>query len=84
MSAEKEKKKKFRSIKRKLMVNSLLIPNLIVADPEISLDVLPIVAAPAILLTGAGIGALIAAWVMHRLAKNWGMLKAQGSEVSAD
>lgn len=66
------------------MVNALLIPNLLVDDPEITLDVLPIVASPAILLTGAGIGALIAAWIMHRLSKKWGMLEAQEPEVTAD
>ena len=66
------------------MVNAVLIPNLLVADPEISLDVLPLVASPAILLTGAGVGALLAAWIMHRLSKKWGMLEAQEPDESAD
>jgi hypothetical protein len=31
---------------------------------------------PVLLLTGAGAGALVAAWIMHRLSKKWGMLEA--------
>lgn len=66
------------------IVNAVLIPNLLVADPEISIDVLPLVLAPAVLLTGAGIGAVVAAWIMHRLSKRWGMLKAGGAEARED
>jgi hypothetical protein len=29
---------------------------------------------PVFLLTGSGVGALLAAWVMNRLSKKWGML----------
>ena len=30
-------------------------------------------ALPVLLLTGAGVGALVAAWFMHRMSKKWGM-----------
>lgn len=66
------------------IVNAVLIPNLLVADPEISIDVLPLLLMPAFLLTGAGIGALVAAWIMHRLSKRWGMLEARAAEVTVD
>lgn len=66
------------------VVSALLIPNLLVTDPEISIDVLPLVASPAVLLTGGGIGALIAAWIMRRLTKRWGMPDAPGAESTVD
>jgi hypothetical protein len=38
---------------------------------------------PVFLLTGAGVGALLAAWIMHRLAKKWGMLKIDALDDTA-
>lgn len=65
-------------------VNAILIPNLVVDEPEMPTDVLALISAPAFLLTGAGIGALVAAWIMHRLSKRHGMHEAQEAEVAAE
>jgi len=35
---------------------------------------------PVLLLSGAGVGALVAAWIMYRLSKKWGMLGKTDSE----
>ena len=58
-------------------INGALIPNVLVADPEIPTDLVALFTVPAFLLTGAGIGALLAAWIMRRLSKRWGMLETQ-------
>jgi hypothetical protein len=63
-------------------INAALIPNLIIDEPEIPIDVMVLMALPAFLLVGAGIGALVAAWLMHRLSKRWGMMDARGAEVA--
>ena len=56
------------------------IPTVVTADSG-SLGAARFVAyVPALLLTGGGIGALIAAVIMHRLSKKWGMLEANGPE----
>lgn len=65
-------------------VNAALIPNLLIDEPEIPIDVLVLMSLPAFLLTGAGIGALVAAWIMHRLSKKWGMLEPREAEVTAN
>lgn len=65
-------------------VNAALIPNMLVDEPEISTDLVALFALPAFLLTGAGLGALVAAWNMRRLAKRWGMLEAKGADVTAE
>jgi hypothetical protein len=65
-------------------VNAALIPNMLVGEPEIPTDLVVLFALPAFLLTGAGVGALVAAWIMHRLSKRWGMLEARGGEAMAE
>jgi hypothetical protein len=55
-----------------VFVNAALIPNLLVQEPSIPADLVVFGALPAFLLTGAGVGALVAAWFMHRLSKKWG------------
>jgi hypothetical protein len=67
-----------------VVVNAVLIPNLLVDDPEIPTEVLALISAPAFLLAGGGIGALVAAWIMHRLSKGHGMLEAEEAEVTAE
>lgn len=49
-----------------VVVNAILIPNLLSADPEMPTEITVLIASPAFLLAGAGIGALIAALIMHR------------------
>lgn len=61
-------------------VNAALLPNVLVAEPEIPIDLVALFSLPAFLLTGAGIGALVAAWIMRRLTKRWGMLDVQSSD----
>ena len=56
-------------------VNAALLPTLFVAEPSIPGDLVALAALPAFLLTGAGVGALVAAWFMHRLSKKWGTLE---------
>lgn len=63
-------------------VNAALLPNVLVAEPEIPIDLVALFSLPAFLLTGAGIGALVAAWLMRRLSKRWGMLDVQGPDGS--
>lgn len=63
-----------------VFVNAALIPTLLVDDPEIPIDIMVFLALPAFLLLGAGIGALVAAWLMHRLSKRWGMMEARAGE----
>ena len=58
-------------------VNAALLPTLLVAEPTVPVDAIVITALPAFLLTGAGVGALVAAWLMHRLSKKWGMFEAR-------
>ena len=60
-----------------IVVNGALLPTLLAEDPELPLELVAMGALPAFLLTGAGVGALVAAWIMHRLSKKWGMLNAQ-------
>ena len=38
---------------------------------------------PVFVLSGAGAGALIAAWLMHRLSKKWGMLESKALDAGA-
>jgi hypothetical protein len=64
--------------------NAVLIPNVIVDEPEIPTEVLTLLSAPAFLLMGGGIGALVAAWIMSRLSKRRGMSEAHEAEVTAD
>jgi|GEM_PF-3245812 hypothetical protein len=63
-------------------VNAALVPNVLVADPEIPTELVALFSLPAFLLTGAGIGALIAAWIMRRLSKKWGMTAEPNADVS--
>lgn len=63
-----------------LLVNGALLPTLLAEDPELPLELVSLGALPAFLLTGAGVGALVAAWIMHRLSKKWGMLDAQARQ----
>jgi hypothetical protein len=65
-------------------VNAALIPNVLVDEPEIPTDLVALATLPAFLLTGAGVGALLAAWIMHRLSKRWGMIDARGARVTAE
>ena len=58
------------------LVNAVLLPNLLVAEPSVPTDIVAMLALPAFLLTGGGAGALVAAWVMHRMAKKWQLLPA--------
>jgi hypothetical protein len=58
-----------------VFVNAVLLPNMLSREPSIPAD-LAVAALPAALLAGAGVGALVAAWLMHRLSKKWGMLQA--------
>jgi hypothetical protein len=60
-----------------VFVNAALLPNMLSQDPSIPADLIAFGALPAFLLTGAGVGALVAAWLMHRLSKKWGMLEAR-------
>lgn len=64
-------------------VNAALIPNVLVEEPEIPTDIVALVSVPAFLLVGAGVGALVAAWIMRRLSKRWGMLDSRGAEGAA-
>jgi hypothetical protein len=65
-------------------VNAALIPNVLVDEPEIPTDLVALFALPAFLLTGAGIGALVAAWIMRRLSKRWGMTEARGADIGGE
>ena len=60
-----------------IVVNGALLPTLLAEEPELPLELVAMGALPAFLLAGAGVGALVAAWIMHRLSKKWGMLNAQ-------
>jgi hypothetical protein len=61
-----------------VFVNAVLLPNLLSREPSMPAD-MAVAALPAALLAGAGVGALVAAWLMHRLSKKWGMLQAPSS-----
>jgi hypothetical protein len=67
-----------------IFVNAALLPALLSQDPSIPADVVAITALPAFLLAGGGIGALVAAWLVHRLSKKWGMLAARAAHETAD
>jgi hypothetical protein len=66
------------------VVGAILIPNLLAADPEMPTEITVLVASPAFLLTGAGIGALIAALIMRRASRAPGALTKQGGDGTAD
>ena len=61
-----------------IVVSGALLPPLLAEEPELPLELVAMGALPAFLLAGAGVGALVAALIMHRLSKKWGMLNAQG------
>jgi sterol desaturase/sphingolipid hydroxylase (fatty acid hydroxylase superfamily) len=58
-------------------VMAVLIPNLLVQDSTLQGSERLMAFVPVIFLTGGGVGALLAAWIMHRLSKKWGMLGAE-------
>jgi hypothetical protein len=60
-----------------IFVNAALLPTLLSEEPSIPADIIALTALPAFLLTGGGVGALVAAWLMHRLSRKWGMLEAR-------
>jgi hypothetical protein len=53
-------------------VMAVLMPQLLSGDPA-GARLVPFV--PVFVLTGAGAGALVGAWIMHRYLKKWGMLE---------
>lgn len=60
-------------------VMGVLLPTLLSEDPSSPATVGLLAVLPVLLLAGAGVGALLAAWLMHRLSKKWGMLDATGT-----
>jgi hypothetical protein len=63
-----------------VFVNAALIPSLLSDEASIPIDLIALGALPAFLLVGGGVGALVAAWIMHRLSKKWGMLDPPGRQ----
>lgn len=67
-----------------VVVSALLIPNLLADEPEIPIEVLALISAPAFLLTGGGIGAVVAARIVHRLSERRELRDVQGVERTAE
>lgn len=58
-------------------VMAVSIPASVAGDPTLPGAARFVAFLPVFLLAGAGVGALLAAWIMYRLSKKWGMLKAE-------
>ena len=63
-------------------IMAVAIPNLLSPGPAPAGARL-VTFVPVFLLSGAGVGALIAAWFMHRLSKKWGMLEPREPDATA-
>ena len=67
-----------------VFVMAVAIPTQLTANPLQTNSVRLVAFLPLAVLIGAGVGALVAAWVMHRLSRRWETSGTRGAEANAD